>query len=258
MMASAIGGDRCQAPGELYSEYEASVGTGQVHVWFERPADGWTGRGRPPDGATRKHGERGAPRWRSRTRRWATNASAEARLTLVDVWPNRSASWVRCSRRAFIIPLIIGVNFAATGCGRRRPPLSVLLAAVGVFALGWIVAQYAKRIHAAGSLYDYVSKGSGRPWVRPAAGSTTRGTIILTTGLGVLIGGYIHDSLLPTFEIEARSCRSGSGTCVVARRCCSRSCTSGCRSRRGCSCARLDLDRRRAGLLRHRDRRARR
>ncbi|MBA3764436.1 MAG: hypothetical protein H0X05_02875 [Actinobacteria bacterium] len=45
MMASAIGGARCQAPGELFSEYEASVGTGQVHVWFERPADGWTGEG---------------------------------------------------------------------------------------------------------------------------------------------------------------------------------------------------------------------
>src|SRR5438034_3656393 len=43
MMAAAIGGTRCQAPGELFSEYEASVGTGQVHVWFERPADGWTG-----------------------------------------------------------------------------------------------------------------------------------------------------------------------------------------------------------------------
>jgi len=41
--AGAIGGARCQAPGELFSEYEASVGTGQVHVWFERPADGWTG-----------------------------------------------------------------------------------------------------------------------------------------------------------------------------------------------------------------------
>ena len=45
IMAGAIGGARCQAPGELFSEYEASVGTGQVHVWFERPADGWTGQG---------------------------------------------------------------------------------------------------------------------------------------------------------------------------------------------------------------------
>ena len=35
------------APGERFSEYEASVGTGQVHVWFERPADGWTAAGPP-------------------------------------------------------------------------------------------------------------------------------------------------------------------------------------------------------------------
>jgi 3,4-dihydroxyphenylacetate 2,3-dioxygenase len=45
MMIGALGGARCQAPGELFSEYEASVGTGQAHVWFERPGDGWTGAG---------------------------------------------------------------------------------------------------------------------------------------------------------------------------------------------------------------------
>jgi 3,4-dihydroxyphenylacetate 2,3-dioxygenase len=42
MMASALGGRACTAQGELFSEYEASVGTGQVHVWFERPELGWT------------------------------------------------------------------------------------------------------------------------------------------------------------------------------------------------------------------------
>lgn len=42
MMAAALGGRACSAPGELFSEYEASVGTGQVHVWFERPDGGWT------------------------------------------------------------------------------------------------------------------------------------------------------------------------------------------------------------------------
>jgi 3,4-dihydroxyphenylacetate 2,3-dioxygenase len=42
MMLGAVGGAACAAPGELFSEYEASVGTGQVHVWFERPGDGWT------------------------------------------------------------------------------------------------------------------------------------------------------------------------------------------------------------------------
>jgi hypothetical protein len=41
-MAAALGGRDCTAVGELFSEYEASVGTGQVHVWFERPEGGWT------------------------------------------------------------------------------------------------------------------------------------------------------------------------------------------------------------------------
>jgi len=27
----------------MYSQYENSIGTGQVHVWFDRPAEGWTG-----------------------------------------------------------------------------------------------------------------------------------------------------------------------------------------------------------------------
>jgi len=42
MMAAALGGRSCIATGERFSEYEASVGTGQVHVWFERPERGWT------------------------------------------------------------------------------------------------------------------------------------------------------------------------------------------------------------------------
>ncbi len=43
MMLGAIGGRDCTARGELYSDYENATGTGQVHVWFERPAAGWTG-----------------------------------------------------------------------------------------------------------------------------------------------------------------------------------------------------------------------
>ncbi|MGB7103466.1 MAG: hypothetical protein WBD82_02610, partial [Acidimicrobiales bacterium] len=43
MMVAALGGRSCLAPGRLYSEYENSIGTGQIHVWFDRPRDGWTG-----------------------------------------------------------------------------------------------------------------------------------------------------------------------------------------------------------------------
>lgn len=43
MMLGAIGGRDCTAPGELFSDYENATGTGQVHVWFDRPEGGWTG-----------------------------------------------------------------------------------------------------------------------------------------------------------------------------------------------------------------------
>jgi len=42
MMVGAIGGRDCVAPGVAYSEYENAIGTGQVHIWFDRPATGWT------------------------------------------------------------------------------------------------------------------------------------------------------------------------------------------------------------------------
>ncbi len=41
MMVGALGGERCQARGRLFSNYESATGTGQVHVWFDRPEIGW-------------------------------------------------------------------------------------------------------------------------------------------------------------------------------------------------------------------------
>ena len=48
MMAAALGGGAVTAPGRAFSDYENSIGTGQMHLWFDRPAAGWTGAaGRP-------------------------------------------------------------------------------------------------------------------------------------------------------------------------------------------------------------------
>jgi 3,4-dihydroxyphenylacetate 2,3-dioxygenase len=41
MMLGAVGGADCTARGKLYSDYENATGTGQVHVWFEKPDGGW-------------------------------------------------------------------------------------------------------------------------------------------------------------------------------------------------------------------------
>ena len=41
VMAGALGGRQCRARAQRYSEYEASAGTGQIHLWIDRPAEGW-------------------------------------------------------------------------------------------------------------------------------------------------------------------------------------------------------------------------
>jgi len=125
----------------------------------------------------------------------------EAKLSLIDVVAQSVGFMGPVFSAAFIIPLIIGVNFAARGAGTSAG-LAVLFAGIGVFALGWIVAQYAKRIHAAGSLYDYVTEGLGSTVGAGAGWLYYGGTIILTTGLGVLLGGFVHDNLLPTLGID--------------------------------------------------------
>ena len=41
-MIGALGESAVTAPARQYGEYENSIGTGQVHLWFDRPAEGWT------------------------------------------------------------------------------------------------------------------------------------------------------------------------------------------------------------------------
>jgi aromatic ring-opening dioxygenase catalytic subunit (LigB family) len=50
MMIGAIGEGDCTAGSRQYGEYENSVGTGQVHLWFDRPPGGFPRpRTTPPD-----------------------------------------------------------------------------------------------------------------------------------------------------------------------------------------------------------------
>ncbi|MFF0580108.1 catechol 1,2-dioxygenase, partial [Streptosporangium saharense] len=41
MMIGALGEGDCTAPGRQYGEYENSVGTGQVLLWFDPPTGGF-------------------------------------------------------------------------------------------------------------------------------------------------------------------------------------------------------------------------
>jgi amino acid transporter len=123
------------------------------------------------------------------------------RLSLIDVVAQSVGFMGPVFSAAFLIPLIAGAGASGRGAGEATP-FAVILASIGVFALGWIVAQYAKKIHAAGSLYDYVSMGFGGRTGAVAGWVYYGGTTVLASAIVCLIGGLIHDILLGEFEIE--------------------------------------------------------
>jgi amino acid transporter len=89
---------------------------------------------------------------------------------------------------------VVGANNAGKGAGLATP-LAIIVAAIGIAALGWLIAQYAKRIHAAGALYDYISAGFGERagfvfgWVYQG------GLLVLAAAIPLLIGGVTADWL---------------------------------------------------------------
>jgi amino acid transporter len=103
---------------------------------------------------------------------------------------------------AFVIPLVVGVISASGKGGGNATPLSVLIAGVGVFALGWLIARYARQIHSAGSLYDYVSRGLGERIGVAAGFLYYMGVLMLTMALYLLAGGYIQSTLASEFKVN--------------------------------------------------------
>ena len=49
MMVGALGEEDCVARARQYGDYENSIGTGQVHLWFDRPDGGFAGPRRTPE-----------------------------------------------------------------------------------------------------------------------------------------------------------------------------------------------------------------
>ena len=73
---------------------------------------------------------------------------------------------------AALLPLIVGESATGRGAGAAAP-VAILIAGIGIGGVAWIIAQYAKRIHLCGSLYDYISQAPGRGSGWSAGGSTT-------------------------------------------------------------------------------------
>ena len=104
---------------------------------------------------------------------------------------------------AFLVPLVVGITAASGNGAGNAAALSVLLASVGVIGLGWIIAQYTRKIQAAGSLYTYVSDGLGARTGAALGWLYYTGILALSAGILVMIGGTIHDTLLGEFNFHA-------------------------------------------------------
>ena len=64
------------------------------------------------------------------------------KLTIIDAIAQSVGFMGPVFSIAFLVPLLVGIISATGKGGGNAAPLSVLLAALGVLALGWIVAQY--------------------------------------------------------------------------------------------------------------------
>jgi amino acid transporter len=120
------------------------------------------------------------------------------KLTVVDAVAQSIGFMGPVFSIAFLVPLLVGLNASGKGAGVAAP-LSVLIAAVGVLGLAWIVAEYARRIQSAGSLYDYVTDGLGSRVGGTAGVLYYAGIMVLGAGLLVMIGGTIADTLTAEF-----------------------------------------------------------
>ncbi len=101
----------------------------------------------------------------------------------------------------FFIPTIVGLSVTAKGAGIASP-FAILITAIGMLALAWIISRYAKRIHAAGALYDYVGEGFGRPTGLFAGWVYYGGAIMLTMAIGLAFGGFTSLTLLGVHGVD--------------------------------------------------------
>ena len=120
------------------------------------------------------------------------------KLTLIDAVAQSVGLMGPVFSIAFLVPLLVGLNASGNGAGTAAS-LSVVIAAVGVVGLGWIVAEYTRKIQAAGSLYDYVTDGLGGRVGTASGWLYYTGMLALGAGILPMIGGTIHDTILGEF-----------------------------------------------------------
>lgn len=118
----------------------------------------------------------------------------KASLSLVDAVSQSVGFMGPVFVSALILPLVVAAGPAGKGAGVATP-FAMILTAVGIAAIGWIIALYARRIHAAGALYDYVTHGFGERVGFWAGWIYYWGTMALTAAIPLIFGGIVYGLL---------------------------------------------------------------
>ncbi|TGD88039.1 APC family permease [Mycolicibacterium sp. CH28] len=102
---------------------------------------------------------------------------------------------------ATLLPLVVGLSATGRGAGVATP-VAIVIAGIGIFGAGWIIAQYAKRIHLCGSLYEYICDAFGSR-VGVVAGWLYYGAmLVLAAATFLVLGGMTSDLMSSAFGIE--------------------------------------------------------
>lgn len=129
-----------------------------------------------------------------------TSLGGKRKLTLIDTIAQSVGLMGPVFSIAFLVPLVVGLSSASGNGAGNAASLAVVIAAVGVLGLGWIIAEYTRKIQKAGSLYDYVTDGLGGRVGTAAGWLYYAGILALGAGILPMIGGTIHDTILAEFN----------------------------------------------------------
>jgi amino acid transporter len=130
----------------------------------------------------------------------AHTALKQGRLSLVGALAQSIGFMGPVFSVAALLPLIVGVSATGRGAGSATP-IAIVIAGVGMCGVGWIIAQYAKRIHLCGSLYEYICDSAG-----PRAGVITGwlyygAMLVLGVATFLVLGGLTQSFLQTAFSV---------------------------------------------------------
>jgi amino acid transporter len=130
-----------------------------------------------------------------------TTALGRKRVTMTGVLAQSIGFMGPVFSVATLLPLIVGLSATGRGAGVATP-VAILIAGVGIYGAGWVIAQYAKRIHLCGSLYEYICDAFGAR-VGIVAGWLYYGAmLVLAAATFLILGGLTQSFLQTAFSIN--------------------------------------------------------